>query len=104
MIELSPGKSTYVYESHIIKASSKKTATATVCFLLSCFYKDSELIGTSLSGKNGKKCLDSDVIDSILSYTRKKFPDLPSDSVLKIALRNKITCLEAKSRKKTTVN
>lgn len=34
----------------------------------------------------------------------KKFPDLPSDIVLKIALRNKITCLEAKSRKKTTVN
>ena len=33
-------------------------------------------------------------------YTRKKFPDMTSDSVVKIALRNKITCLEAKTKKK----
>ena len=34
-------------------------------------------------------------------YTRKKFPDTTSDSGVKIALRNKITCLEAKPKKKT---
>ena len=51
MIELSPGQMVFVYESHITKAFSKKTATATGCFLLSCFYKDEELIGKSLTGK-----------------------------------------------------
>lgn len=67
MIELSPGKRVYVYESHITKAFSKKTATATACFLLSCFYKDEELIGTSFTGKNGKQYLDGDILESILS-------------------------------------
>ena len=57
----------YVYESHAIKASSKKTATATVCFLISCFFKDDELIRKSLTGKNGKQCLDADIIESIIS-------------------------------------
>lgn len=67
MIELSPGRRVYVYESHITKAYSKKTATATACFLLSCFFKDDELIGKSLTGKNGKECMDADILDSILS-------------------------------------
>ena len=53
MIELSPGKGVYIYESHITKAYSKQTATATARFLLSCFYNDEELIGKSLTGKNG---------------------------------------------------
>ena len=57
MIELSPGKGVYIYESHITKAYSKQTATATARFLLSCFYNDEELIGKSLTGKNGKQCL-----------------------------------------------
>lgn len=67
MIELSPGRSVYVYESHITKAFSKKTATATARFLLSCFYRDEELIGKSLTGKNGKECMNEDVLESILS-------------------------------------
>lgn len=67
MIELSPGQRVFVYESHITKAFSKKTATATACFLLSCFYKDEELIGKSLTGKNNKPCLDTDILTSILS-------------------------------------
>ena len=67
MVELSPGKRVYVYESHAIKAFSKKTATATVCFLLSCFFKDDELVGKSLTGRNGKECLDVDIIESIIS-------------------------------------
>ena len=33
-------------------------------------------------------------------YTRKRFPDTTSDSGVKIALRNKITCLEAKPKEK----
>ena len=33
-------------------------------------------------------------------YTRKKFPDMTSDSGVKIALRNKITSLEAKLEKR----
>jgi len=63
IIELSPGKWVYVYESHITKAFSKKTA----CFLLSCLYQDGELIGKSLTGKNGKGCIDADILDSIMS-------------------------------------
>ena len=34
-----------------------------------------------------------------VGYTRKKFPDMTSDSGVKIALRNKITCLEAKTKR-----
>lgn len=45
----------------------KKTATATACFLLSCFYSDDELVGRSLRGKNGKQCVDTDILESILS-------------------------------------
>ena len=36
-----------------------------------------------------------------VGYTRKKFPDMTSDNGVKIALRNKITCLKAKFKKKT---
>ncbi|XP_068697467.1 DNA ligase 1-like [Montipora foliosa] len=101
MIELSPGRCIYIYDGHLTKAYTKKTATATACFLLSCFYRDDELVGRSLAGKNGKPCVDTDILESILSYTRKKFPDMTSDSGVKIALRNKITCLEAKLKKRT---
>lgn len=45
MIELSPGKSVYTYESHLTKANAKKTATTTACFLLGCFYSEDELVG-----------------------------------------------------------
>lgn len=100
MIELSPGRCIYIYDSHLARAYAKKTATATACFLPSCFYRDDELVGRSLGGKNGKQCVDTDILESILSYTRKKFPDMTSDSGVKIALRNKITCLEAKPKKK----
>lgn len=78
MIELSPGKGVYIYESHNTKAYSKQTATATARFLLSCFYNDEELIGKSLTGKNGKQCLNGDILESILSkgvifFTNKSF-------------------------------
>lgn len=67
MIELSPGRCIYIYDSHLTKAYTKKTATATACFLLSCFYSDDELVGRSLGGKNGKQCVDTDILESILS-------------------------------------
>ena len=35
-----------------------------------------------------------------VGYTRKKFPDMTSDSRVKIALRNKITCPEAMLKKR----
>lgn len=41
------------------------------------------------------------VLMLFVGYTRKKFPDMTSDSGVKIALRNKITCLEAKLKKRT---
>lgn len=67
MIELSPGRCIYIYDSHLTKAYAKKTATAMACFLLSCFYSDDELVGRSLGGKNGKQCVDTDILESILS-------------------------------------
>ena len=39
-----------------------------------------------------------------VGYTRKRFPTLVSDSSVKMALRNKITCIETKSKKKTPVD
>ena len=57
----------YIYESHLTKANAKKTATATACFLLGCFYTEDELVGRSLSGNNGKQAVDTDILDSILS-------------------------------------
>ena len=62
MIELSPGRCIYIYDSHLTKAYTKKTATPTACFLISCFYRDDELVG-----KNGKQCVDTDILESILS-------------------------------------
>ena len=67
MIELSPGRCIYIYDSHLARAYAKKTATATACFLPSCFYRDDELVGRSLGGKNGKQCVDTDILESILS-------------------------------------
>ena len=67
MIKLSPGRCIYIYDSHLTRAYAKKTATATACFLLSCFYRDDELVGRSLGGKNGKQCIDTDILESILS-------------------------------------
>ncbi|CAH3108045.1 unnamed protein product, partial [Pocillopora meandrina] len=93
----------YIYESHITKAYSKQTATATARFLLSCFYNDEELIGKSLTGKNGKQCLNGDILESIPSYTRKKF-DGVCNSIIRIAMRNKITCLETNAKKKRAVS
>ncbi|RMX52644.1 hypothetical protein pdam_00022938 [Pocillopora damicornis] len=95
------GRCIYIYDSHLTKAYAKKTATATACFLLSCFFRDDELVRRSLGGKNGKQCVDTDILESILSYTRKKFPDMTSDSGVEIALRNRITSLEAKFKIKT---
>lgn len=53
MIELSPGKGIYAYESHITKSYSKQTETATARFLLSCYYKGEELnkIGKKFDGQ-----------------------------------------------------
>lgn len=67
MIELFLGKGVYVYESYIIKVYFKQIVIVIVRFLLSCFYNDQEFIGKSLRGKNGKECLDGDILESILS-------------------------------------
>ena len=53
MVELSPGLGAYLYASQIDKAATEATATATACFLLSCFYSE-ELNGRNLTGSNGK--------------------------------------------------
>ena len=67
MIELSPGRCVYIYDSHLTKAYAKITAIATAWFLSSCFYRDDELVGRSLGGKNRKQCVDKDILESIWS-------------------------------------
>ena len=62
MIELSLGRCIYIYNSHLTEAYVKKTATATACFMLSCFYRDDELVGRSLGGINGKQCGNTDIL------------------------------------------
>ena len=62
MIELSLGRCIYIYDSHLTRAYVKKTAIATACFLLSCFYRDDELVGRSLGGINEKQCVDTDFL------------------------------------------
>ena len=73
MIEVSPGRCIYIYDSHLTKAYTKKPATATACFLLSCFYRDDELVGRSLGGKNGKTGVDTDILESILTKSNHNF-------------------------------
>lgn len=61
MVELSKGRGVYLYEDHISTAKSKSSPTSAACFLLGCFYKNSELVGKNLTGANS-----SDVVASIL--------------------------------------
>lgn len=90
MIELSSGRWVYIYESHLTKAHSRKTPSATDCFLMSCFYKDSDLIGKSLTGKNGKECIDTDILENILS---KGYYTLKCISIFIYFCSNYITCI-----------
>ena len=46
----------YVYQTGI-DVASKKAPSGAVCFLLNCFFSNSELISSNLTGTNGKKQL-----------------------------------------------
>ena len=56
----------YLYEDHINTAKSKNNPTSAACFLLSCFYKNSELVGKNLTGANAREGLNADIVSSIL--------------------------------------
>ena len=56
----------YLYVDHINTAKSKNSPTSAACFLLSCFYKSSELEGKNLTGANAKEGLNADIVSSIL--------------------------------------
>lgn len=66
MVELSKGRGVYLYEDHISTAKSKSSPTSAACFLLGCFYKNSELVGKNLTGANSREAVNSDVVASIL--------------------------------------
>ena len=66
MVELSKGRGVYLYEDHINTAKSKNSPTSAACFLLSCFYKNSELVGKNLTGANAREGLNADIVSSIL--------------------------------------
>ena len=66
MIGLSPGRQVFIYSSLLDTARAKKSCTSMACYLLSCFYKDTEMRGCNLTGFNNKTALDRDIIDSIV--------------------------------------
>ena len=66
MVELSKGRGVYLYEDHINTAKSKDSPTSAACFLLSCFYKNSELAGKNLTRANAREGLNADIVSSIL--------------------------------------
>ena len=57
---------------------------------MSCFYKDSDLIEKSLTGKNGKVCIETDILESILS---KGYSTLKCISIFIDYCSNYITCI-----------
>ena len=65
MVELSPGSRVFVYQTSV-DVASKKALSAAACFLLSCFFSNSELVGSNLTGANGKRQLNQQVIDAIV--------------------------------------
>jgi len=67
MIELVPGSRIYFYQAHLEEAQRKSSGTASVRFVLSCFYIPCELTEAgNLTGKNNKKDLDGDILDAIV--------------------------------------
>lgn len=67
MVELTPGSRVYLYEDNIGQAAGRKSATACAALLLNCFYTNKELVGCNLTGANGKKAVDADILSSIIS-------------------------------------
>lgn len=65
MAELAPGSRVFVYQTSI-DVASKKAPSAAACFLLSCFFSNSELVGSNLTGANGKKQLNPPIVDAII--------------------------------------
>lgn len=94
MVELSKGRGVYLYEDHINTAKSKNSPTSAACFLLSCFYKNSELVGKNLTGANAREGLNADMVSSILDFVVKQGGKA---STIKQALRNKISSLTTRA-------
>jgi len=65
MVELSPSSRVFVYQTNI-DIASKQPSSRAACFFLSCFFSDSELLGTNLSETNGKRRLNPQLIDAIV--------------------------------------
>ena len=66
MVELSKVQEVFLYEDHLNAEKSNTSPTTAACFLLSCFYKNLELVGKNLTGPNAKESIDADIISSIL--------------------------------------
>jgi len=70
MVELSKGRGVFLYEDHLSTAKSKSSPTSAACFLLSCFYKNSELVGRNLTGANARESINPDILASILGKAK----------------------------------
>ncbi|KAJ7391475.1 hypothetical protein OS493_018522 [Desmophyllum pertusum] len=95
MAELAPGSRVFVYQTSI-DVASKKAPSAAACFLLSCFFSNSELVGSNLTGANGKRQLNPPIVDAIIATKlrcskwkgRKEWPELVSTMVEIVGERN----------------
>lgn len=66
MVELTPGSQVFVYQNHIHQAMARASYKSAASFLLNCFYTNDELVGMNLTGANGKKCPDKEILQSII--------------------------------------
>ncbi|KAL9977558.1 hypothetical protein ACROYT_G014975 [Oculina patagonica] len=94
MVELSKGRGVFLYEDHLSTAKSKNSPTSAACFLLSCFYKNSELVGRNLTGANARESINPDILASILDFAVKEGGKL---AAIKSSLRNKISSITTRA-------
>ncbi|CAH3138165.1 unnamed protein product [Porites lobata] len=101
MVELTPGSQVFVYQNHIHQAMARASDKSAASFLLNCFYTNDELVGMNLTGANGKKCPDKEILQSIIGFVMREYQKhSPTESSLKLALRNKLSALESRKLKK----
>uniref|UniRef100_A0A7M5UEP4 Uncharacterized protein n=2 Tax=Clytia hemisphaerica TaxID=252671 RepID=A0A7M5UEP4_9CNID len=94
--QLAPGFDVYVDQEEFRTAATKSNGTGAVLFLLSCFYTHSELLEMNLTGENGKKPVNKEILKAMYAYALDKGD---SKAKLAVALRNKIEQIRTRHRK-----
>ncbi|CAH3043452.1 unnamed protein product [Porites lobata] len=74
MVELTPGSQVFVYQNHIHQAMARASYKSAASFLLNCFYTNDELVGMNLTGANGKKCPDKEILQKHYRICHERIP------------------------------